>query len=34
MISISIMLVIVIFVAIAVGGLIWAVREEYKDVKK
>jgi len=34
MISIIILLAIIIFVGLLVGGLIWAVKEDEKDIKK
>ncbi|MDP3883120.1 MAG: DeoR family transcriptional regulator [Candidatus Staskawiczbacteria bacterium] len=34
MVSIIVLLLIVIFVVILVGGLVWAVREDYKDANQ
>ncbi len=34
MVSIAILLVVIIFLVILVGGLVWAVREDYKDENK
>jgi len=34
MVSILILLIIIIFAVILVGGLVWAVREDYKNDNK